>query len=48
MTSSHIRIGFCLLLAQIVLLALTMGFHGMMDRSAERAGLNAIIQEAAK
>ena len=48
MTSSQIRIGIALLAAQIVLLALTMGFHQSMDARAERAGIANIIEEAAR
>ena len=48
MTSRHIRIGFCLLAIQIVLLAVTLGFHATMDRQAERSGISTIIEEASR
>ena len=48
MTAQHIKIGMVLLLAQIILLAMTMAFHAGMDRSAERAGISTIIQEAGR
>ena len=48
MTTAHIKIGMVLLLAQVILIAMTYGFHGMMDRSAERAGISTIIQEATR
>ena len=48
MTNAQIRIGLALLAAQIILLALTMGFHQNMDARAERAGIAGIIQEAGR
>ena len=48
MTNSHIKIGMALLLAQVVLLGMTMAFHAGMDRSAERAGIATIIEEAGR
>ena len=47
-TSQQIRIGVCLLLAQVILLAMTMAFHAGIDRSAERAGIATIITEAGR
>ena len=46
MKAQHIRIGFCLLVAQLLMLAMTYGFHSAMDESADRAGLTEIITEA--
>lgn len=48
MTAQHIRIGMVLLLAQVILLAMTMAFHHSMDASAERAGISQILQEAGR
>lgn len=48
MKAQHIRIGFCLLVAQLLMLAMTHGFHSAMDASAARAGLTEIIQEAGR
>ena len=48
MTPQHIRIGITLLVAQLLMLAMTMAFHHGMDASAERAGLSAIITEAGR
>lgn len=48
MTSSQIRIGLVLLAAQIIMLAMTLGFHAGMDRQAERDGISTIIQEAGR
>ena len=48
MTSSQIRIGVMLLVAQVILLGMTMVFHAGMGRSAERAGISQIIQEAGR
>ena len=48
MTAQQIRIGITLLVAQIVLFALTMGFHHGMNRAAEKAGIAGIIQEAGR
>ena len=48
MTDSQIKIGFCLLIAQCILLVMTLGFKGMMDAQAHRNGIDAIIMEAGK
>lgn len=48
MNAQHIRIGFCLLAAQVILLAMTMGFRACLDHQAERAGISQIIQEATR
>ena len=48
MTAQQIKIGMALLAAQVILLAVTLGFHAGMDRAAETAGINTIIQEAGR
>ena len=48
MTAQHIKIGMVLLLAQVILLAMTLGFKACLDHQAERAGLASIIQEATR
>ena len=46
MTSSQIRIGIALLIAQVCILAMTLGFHGLLDRQAAQDGIATIITEA--
>ena len=46
MTAQQIKIGYLLLIAQLLMLAMTMAFHHSMDESADRAGLTEIFQEA--
>lgn len=46
MTAQQIRIGIALIVAQLLMLAMTMAFHHSMDASAARAGLTEIITEA--
>ena len=46
MTQAQIRIGITLLIAQLLMLAMTIAFHHSMDESADRAGLTEIFQEA--
>ena len=48
MTAAQIKFGVALLIAQLILLAMTMAFHSDMDARAERAGLTEIIQEAGR
>ena len=45
MTQAQIKLGCVLLLAQIVMLAMTLGFSGLLDRQAERDGIYTIITE---
>lgn len=45
MTNSQIKVGFILLSAQIVMLAMTLGFSSLLDRQAERDGIYTIITE---
>lgn len=46
--AQKIKIGICLVIAQVILLAMTMGFRACLDHQAERAGISQIIQEASK
>jgi len=48
MTNAQIKLGITLLIAQLLMLAMTMGFHAGMDRAAERAGLTNIIEGAGR
>ena len=48
MTAQQIKIGCVLLIAQLLMLAMTMAFHHSMDESAARAGLTEIITEAGR
>ena len=48
MNAQHIKIGCMLLLAQVILLGMTMSFHAGRDRSEESAGISQIIQEAGR
>jgi hypothetical protein len=48
MNAQHIKIGFCLVIAQVILLAMTLGFKACLDHQAERAGISQIIMEAGK
>jgi len=46
--SQKLRIAFVLVLAEIVLLAMTLGFKAVMDVQAQRAGIDVIIKEAGR
>lgn len=46
MTSSQIRIGIALLIAQIAILTMTLGFHSLLDRQAQADGIATIFTEA--
>lgn len=46
MTSSQIRIGIALLIAQVCILTMTLGFHSLLDRQAAQDGIATIITEA--
>ncbi len=48
MNAQQIKIGITLLIAQIALLTMTLGFHGLMDAQAERDGVSCIITEAGR
>lgn len=45
MTSAQIKLGFILLAAQIVMLAMTLGFSSLLDRQAQEDGIYTIITE---
>jgi len=44
--AQKIKIGICLVIAQCILLAMTMAFKATMDHQAEKAGIAGIIMEA--
>lgn len=46
--AQKIKLGIALVIAQICLLALTLGFRACLDHQAERAGIASIIQEATR
>ena len=46
MTSSQIKLGCLLLIAQLLMLAMTLGFHSLLDRQAAQDGIATIITEA--
>ena len=46
MTAQQIRIGIALLIAQIAILTMTIGFNSLLDRQAHADGIAAIITEA--
>ena len=46
MTKTQLRMSIAVIIAQCILLAMTIGFNASMDRAAEQAGLTAIINEA--
>ena len=48
MTQAQIKFGIVLMIAQLLMLAMTMAFHHSMDESAARAGLTEIITEAGR
>ena len=48
MTNSQIKLGFILLAAQIVMLAMTLGFSGLLDRQAKDDGIYTIIEQAGR
>ena len=48
MTAQQIKLGCLLLIAQLIMLAMTYSFHSAMDASASRAGLTEIITEAGR
>ena len=43
MTNAQMKLGCLLLMAQLVILAMTYGFNGMLDRQAAQDGLTEII-----
>ena len=48
MTNSQIKLGFILLAAQIVMLAMTLGFNGLLDKQAQSDGIYTIIENGGK
>lgn len=48
MTAQQIRIGIALLIAQVAILTMTLGFHSLLDRQAQADGIATIITEAAR
>lgn len=48
MTSSQIRIGIALLIAQVAILCMTIGFNDLLDRQAAQDGIAQIITEAGR
>jgi hypothetical protein len=46
--TKKIKLGFILLAAQIVMLFVTLGFSGLLDREAERYGVYTIIEQAGR
>ncbi len=48
MTNSQIKLGFLLLAAQIVMLFMTLGFNGLLDRQAKDDGIYTIIEQAGR
>ena len=46
MTAQQIRIGITLLIAQVAILTMTLGFHSLLDRQAQADGIATIITEA--
>lgn len=43
--TQKIKLGLLLLAAQIVMLAMTLGFSGLLDRQAQNDGIYTIITE---
>jgi len=48
MTAQQIRIGITLLVAQLFMLAMTLGFNSLLDRQAQADGIATIITEAGR
>ena len=48
MTNSQIKLGFILLAAQIVMLVMTLGFNGLLDKQAKDDGIYTIIEQAGR
>ena len=48
MTSSQIRIGIALLIAQVAILTMTLGFNSLLYRQAQADGIAQIITEAGR
>lgn len=48
MTAQQIKLGCLLLIAQLLMLAMTLGFSGLLDRQAQADGIATIITEAGR
>lgn len=48
MTTAQIKLGCLLLLAQVIMLAMTLGFGSLMDKQAEQDGIYTIIEQAGR
>ena len=48
MTASQIKAGIAVILAQLILLGMTLGFQSSMDRQAQADGISIIIERAGK
>ena len=46
--TQKIKLGLLLLAAQIVMLAMTLGFSGLLDRQAREDGVYTIIEQAGR
>ena len=48
MTASQIKMGIAIILAQLILLGMTLGFNAQLDRQAQADGIATIIERAAR
>jgi hypothetical protein len=48
MTQAQIKLGLLLLVAQVVMLAMTLGFNGLLDKQAQNDGIYTIIENGGK
>ena len=48
MTNSQIKLGCILFAAQIVMLFMTLGFSGLLDKQAQNDGIYTIIENGGK
>ena len=46
--STKIKVGICLVVAECILLIMTLGFKAVMDYNADRAGIATIIEKAGR
>lgn len=46
--TQKIKLGLLLLAAQIVMLAMTFGFNGLLDKQAKDDGIYTIIEQAGR
>jgi hypothetical protein len=47
-TQAQIKLGLLLLVAQVVMLAMTLGFNGLLDKQAQNDGIYTIIENGGK